>query len=270
MAVLCTRKQCVAEIEDIVMGASDRIVLVSPYINADEDIVEWLKRKTKDVDVVVIYGKEEHQRGAKNLFEVKGVTKIFVKDLHAKCFLNERKALVTSMNLYEYSQNNNEEIGILVTKEADKEPYEKVINLVEHWEAKGKKLSVMGGLLRSVKAAMEPEPKTPKPTKAVPSLATLMAQGRRASVPKEGYCIRCHDSVEIDASDLKPYCLSCYGKRRRSKVGDKYKENFCLFCGESEKTTLKKPACLTCYYRYEEVVKFEAASARSEKEKRKW
>ena len=201
---------------------------------------------------------------------LRGMTKIFVNELHAKCFLNERKALVTSMNLYQYSQKNNEEIGILVTREADGELYKDVVNLVEHWESVGEKQSLMGGLLRSVKSAMEPEPKTPEPTKAVPSLATLMTQGRRASVPKEGYCIRCHDSVEIDASDLKPYCLSCYSKRRRSKVGDKYKKNFCHFCGESEKTTLKKPACLTCYYRYEEVVKFGVALARSEKKRRSW
>ena len=270
MAELCTRKRCVAEIEEIVMGANERIVLVSPYIKADKDIVERLKRNTEDVEVVVIYGKDKNQPQAKSLLEARGVKKIFVKDLHAKCYLNENKALVTSMNLYEYSQNNNEEMGVLVTRKDDEELYQDVIKLVEHWESIGEKQSLMRGLLRSVKAAMEPETKTPKPTKAVPSLATLMAQGRRASVPKEGYCIRCHDSVEIDASDLKPYCLSCYGKRRRSKVGDKYKENFCLFCGESEKTTLKKPACLTCYDRYEEVVKFEAASARSEKEKRKW
>ena len=65
MAELCTRKRCVAEIEEIVMGANERIVLVSPYIDAD-------KRKTRDVEVVVIYGKKKHQSGVKGLSEVKG------------------------------------------------------------------------------------------------------------------------------------------------------------------------------------------------------
>ena len=139
MAVLCTRKKCVAEIEEIVMEANERIVLVSPYIDADEGILEWLKRKPMDVDVVVIYGKKKHQSGMKDLSEVKGVTKIFVNELHAKCFLNERKALVTSMNLYQYSQKNNEELGVLVTRDDDEELYKAIIKQVERWESIGEK-----------------------------------------------------------------------------------------------------------------------------------
>ena len=37
------------------------------------------------------------------------------KNLHAKCYLNEKEALLTSMNLYEYSQEHNDEMGILVS-----------------------------------------------------------------------------------------------------------------------------------------------------------
>ena len=44
---------------------------MSPYIDADEDILEWLKRKTRDVEVVVIYGKKKHQSGVKGLSEVR-------------------------------------------------------------------------------------------------------------------------------------------------------------------------------------------------------
>ena len=259
MAELCTRKRCVAEIEEIVMGANERIVLVSPYIKADEDIVERLKRNTEDVEVVVIYGKDKNQPQAKSLFEARGVKKIFVKDLHAKCYLNENKALVTSMNLYEYSQNNNEEMGVLVTRKDDEELYQGVIKLVKHWESIGEKQSLMQGLLRSVKAVMEPETKAAGPSKAGGNRAVAKIQSKRVAVPKGGFCIRCGDDIVIDASDLKPYCRSCFGKRRRSRVSDKYQENFCHFCGEQHKTRLKKPACLSCFKRYEDVVKFEAA-----------
>ena len=61
------RKRCVAEIEDIVRGARERIVLVSPYIKADEDLVE--KGKTEDVEIVVVYGKDKDQPQAKSLFD---------------------------------------------------------------------------------------------------------------------------------------------------------------------------------------------------------
>ena len=48
----------------------------------------------------------------------------FRENLHAKCYLNENEALVTSMNLYEFSQQNNDEMGILVSKHDDPALYE--------------------------------------------------------------------------------------------------------------------------------------------------
>ena len=43
----------------------------------------------------------------------------FCTNLHAKCYLSETSALVTSMNLYEFSQVNNHEMGISLTKAED-------------------------------------------------------------------------------------------------------------------------------------------------------
>ena len=45
------------------------------------------------------------------------------KNLHAKCYLNGKEALLTSMNLYEYSQEHNDEMGILVSVDHDPELY---------------------------------------------------------------------------------------------------------------------------------------------------
>ena len=216
MAEICTRKRCVAEIEDIVVGAEERIVLVSPYIKADEDIVERLKQKIWDVEVVVIYGKDEHQPRAKSLFEAGGLTRIFVKDLHSKCYLNEKKALVTSMNLYEYSQNNNEEMGVLVSREVDRELYEGVIGLVKHWESIGKKQSLIHGLWRSVKAALEPEAESADTPRSRRKKATTKTQEKKVVGPAEGFCIRCGDGIDINPTDLKPYCT--YGASRNGNA----------------------------------------------------
>ncbi len=58
----------------------------------------------------------------------------FCKDLHAKCYLNESEAIITSMNLYEFSQVNNNEMGIYIVKETDallyNEIYEEVKRLI--------------------------------------------------------------------------------------------------------------------------------------------
>ena len=51
----------------------------------------------------------------------------FCKNLHAKCYLNENEALLTSMNLYEFSQINNNEMGILVSREEEPGLYNDIL-----------------------------------------------------------------------------------------------------------------------------------------------
>ena len=66
MAELCTRRECVAEIGRIVRRAKEKIVIVSPYIDADEETVERLKQKTNDgVEIVVIWGKRRRRTSVK-------------------------------------------------------------------------------------------------------------------------------------------------------------------------------------------------------------
>ena len=43
-------------------------------------------------------------------------------------YCNEAKALITSMNMYEYSIRNNEEIGVLLIKGKEEKQYNQVIN----------------------------------------------------------------------------------------------------------------------------------------------
>ena len=47
----------------------------------------------------------------------------FCKNLHAKCYLNEDSCIISSLNLYEFSQVNNNEMGILVKKDDDTDVY---------------------------------------------------------------------------------------------------------------------------------------------------
>jgi phosphatidylserine/phosphatidylglycerophosphate/cardiolipin synthase-like enzyme len=47
----------------------------------------------------------------------------FCKNLHAKCYMNEEMCIVTSLNLYEFSQVNNNEMGILIQRADDSQLY---------------------------------------------------------------------------------------------------------------------------------------------------
>ncbi len=54
-----------------------------------------------------------------------------MQDLHAKCYLNENEALLTSMNLYEFSQSNNDEMGLIVSKREEPDLYDKIRQRVD-------------------------------------------------------------------------------------------------------------------------------------------
>ncbi len=79
------------------------------------------------MDVRLIFGKQELNPNEMSFLQsLKYVRLYFSKNLHAKCYLNEHRMIIASMNLYEFSQQNNREMGILVdaSAEGDKQVYE--------------------------------------------------------------------------------------------------------------------------------------------------
>lgn len=56
------------------------------------------------------------------------------KNLHAKCYLNESECIISSLNLYEFSQVNNNEMGISIRKYEDddvfKDAYEEAQRII--------------------------------------------------------------------------------------------------------------------------------------------
>lgn len=86
---------------------------------------ELLEDKNRlKIDVRIVYGKSELQPEEINwLKELDYIRTSFCKNLHAKCYMNEEKCIITSLNLYEFSQINNNEMGILVLREEDAEVY---------------------------------------------------------------------------------------------------------------------------------------------------
>lgn len=71
-----------------------------------------------------MYGKSDLRPAeAEWLADLSFVRTSFCKNLHAKCYINERQCIITSLNLYEFSQVNNNEMGILLDKQDDPELY---------------------------------------------------------------------------------------------------------------------------------------------------
>ncbi|MCI5223639.1 MAG: DNA repair protein [Candidatus Electrothrix sp. AR4] len=123
-------------LEELIKSAQERLVLISPFLKLNERIRELLDDKNRlKVDVRIIYGKNElHNNEISWLSEQEYIRTSFCKNLHAKCYLNEDNCIITSMNLYEFSQVNNNEMGVSVSKTQDsllyREAYEEAQRII--------------------------------------------------------------------------------------------------------------------------------------------
>lgn len=112
-------------LEELIKGASERLVLISPYLKLNDRIKELLEDKNRlKMDVRIVYGKNELQPEEINwLRELNFIRTSFCKNLHAKCYLNEKTCIIGSLNLYEFSQVNNNEMGVALDRTIDSDVY---------------------------------------------------------------------------------------------------------------------------------------------------
>ena len=212
--------------EEIIKSATERLVLISPFLRVNERIKELLEDKDRlKIDVRVIYGKNELQPDENNWLEsMTSIRTSFCKNLHAKCYLNENEALLTSMNLYEFSQINNNEMGILVSRDNELELYNEILQEAMRIVRVSEEIRVTVAKVE----ASESDSERPAGKKTRTTLKT----------PKDGFCIRC--KTVLSANPAQPYCKRCYASWRRYE-NEEYEENHCHTCGTDYPSTLLNP-----------------------------
>lgn len=112
-------------LEELIKNAKERLILISPYLRLNDRIKELLEDKDRlKIDIRIVYGKSDlHPDEIKWMQRLDYVRVSFCKNLHAKCYINESECIISSLNLYEFSQVNNNEMGILVRKYEDNEVF---------------------------------------------------------------------------------------------------------------------------------------------------
>lgn len=112
-----------SQLEQILDRATTQLILISPYIKLHDRYLSTLKSKIDNpiLKITVVFGKNEDNMSKsmrKEDFDFfKQFPNIEIKyerRLHAKYYANENSAILTSMNLYNYSQDNNIEAGVLL------------------------------------------------------------------------------------------------------------------------------------------------------------
>lgn len=241
MAEFLTTTGTSYHIENVIKGAKKKLVLVSPYLQISKTFLERLKdAAANSVEIKIIYGKDELKPNERNsLAELKNLELFFFENLHAKCYFNESEMVITSMNMYEFSEKNNREMGVFIRKAEDAE--------------------LFNGAVHETKSIIQSSEVVPlTKTKRTFYEDKLSKNGSKNSAkPKRGYCIRCEDRVSYKLD--KPYCLDCFSVWAQFE-NPEYRENVCHSCGEFEDTSMEKPVCYSCYKKYE---KKKAANTRN-------
>lgn len=111
-------------LEDLIKKSSKFLILISPYFKTSARIRELLSDKDGKVPIFIVYGKKELPEAELEwLKSLKSVRLHYCENLHAKCYMSQDSCILTSMNLYEFSQVNNNEMGIAVDRKEDKEAF---------------------------------------------------------------------------------------------------------------------------------------------------
>ncbi len=245
-------------LEEIIDKAKEKVVIISPYLKINDRLKGLLEDKDRmKIDIRVVYGKNELQPTESTwLQDLNSIRTTFLKNLHAKCYLNENYALITSMNLYEFSQVHNEEMGILVSREQEPKLYRDIAEAAMQLIRKGEEVKlIVETVIPSVETpavakAKSATPRAPKRSSSRKTKTTTTTLER----PSSGHCIRCGESIP-EAAESKPFCAKDWRTWNRFKR-DEFPEKFCHFCGQTSDTSKGKPLCPDCFRKNKTILDF--------------
>lgn len=95
------------------------LVIIVPYIKTSDKMYNCLFEANKrGVETTLVYRENKLTDIEKTKFQnLDNLNLMHHPNIHAKCYYNEKYLIITSMNMYEYSEINNREMGILLHKE---------------------------------------------------------------------------------------------------------------------------------------------------------
>lgn len=253
-------------LEHLIEDADVYLYLVCPYIQLHDKLKRELRAKKDqpELKIVVVFGKNEeglHKSLSKEDFDfLCGFPNIEIRyepKLHAKYYSNEDRAIITSMNLYKFSHDNNIEVGLImdvkgiiggigniITQGNDPESdsfhyFEKVISqseLMYKKEAVFKK-SLLG--LSNEFMNSEEKVNLMVDVYKVPKSVGFKTWERQES-KKTGYCIRTGEEIPFNLK--RPYCSKAFNTWSQFS-NENYQEKYCHFSGEVShgETTFSNP-----------------------------
>ena len=227
-------------IENLIDTSIEDLLLVSPYFNPSARMADAIRRaQLRGVNVrLLLRGGDDKTKQEMSSADIAacGCAVRFLTRLHAKIYVSEQSAILTSMNLLGASATDSYESGARYRKAQFPNEYglvrhqaELLVNLADEQAAVEIARTSSG---RAAKISAPQTARAPKEPK----------QGKPRALT--GHCLRCAVSIRQDMS--KPLCPACY--KTWSEYEDReYREKFCHICGEERATSMQKPLCKKCF-----------------------
>jgi len=268
MAKFLADNELNSELEKLFLNAEEEIIIISPYIKLHPRYVAALNKHKENPSIhfTLIFGKNKEDISKSMKYEdlnffmnFPNIEIRYEERLHAKYYSNEFTSILTSMNLYSYSQDINIEFGVMTTRSfivkkdgLDYSAWEYFNRVIENSNLLFEKVTEQEKTFGIKKKYKEPEIRTdilsnffgnksiPSQTKIIKNKRLNVSENNTEKSRHKGFCIR--TGKEIPFNIEKPMSYEAF--KSWSKYGDRdYSENYCHYSGESShgKTSVNKP-----------------------------
>ena len=256
------------EIISLIESSKDYCFLVTPYYKPWPILTRTLEKAAAlEKKIIFIFRSDilkEDSKKASTKDSIKillpelnafGFDIHFIDRLHTKLYLNEKTVILTSMNLYDSSKENNYEVGYKIKSVYEAKLFKEEV-IEKDILALKSKLTIPGRyaaeLERIEKAKLENEKKVQENrlTRKV-SINRISETRNSYSKTNQGHCIRCNTRIVLDPN--RPYCDRCYSDWAHNSLYD-LQENNCHICGYSAPSSMNKSLCYSCYNKYQKMM----------------
>jgi hypothetical protein len=220
--------QISAAVIELIEETKEYCYLVSPYIKMWHLLDRALAKaseQSKRITVITRAG-SENNFDVRKLNESYGFEVVVLDFLHTKLYLNEKSAVVSSMNLYDTSSTRNHELAL---------------HLRQHEARKLKQEIIDQDLL-----ALQPVHRFAGRHTAAQKAEQEQVLAFKADLEARGYCVACGEKIDFDDSGsvLSPTiirCKPCWAKRPWIETPFRFRIRHCHYCGESLDSVLSQP-----------------------------
>lgn len=262
MAEFVKGNQLNSALEEIFERAESQLVIISPFIKLHSRFIDVLKSKVlnHNLEIIIVFGKNENNLSKSFSLEdfnlLKDFPNIEIKyepRLHAKYFANESSALLSSMNLYDFSQNNNIEFGILtkvsssfgnlIGDNIDKDAFSYFERVISNSQTLYKRIPLYESKMFGISNKyVDSETEINKLEEIFGNKISIDNQKslNTSDIDNIGYCIRTGEKIPFNPE--RPFTGKAYESWNKYK-DENYKEKYCHFSGERSngETSFSKP-----------------------------